>query len=94
MCVLGVMAFLIIKCVLIALRACDLQGRLIAAGVAGLLLFETFVHVGIGTGLLPVTGIVFPFLSSGGSLMWAHMMAMGLVLNVASQAEGKKISYA
>jgi rod shape determining protein RodA len=87
MCILGVMAFIIVRCVLIALRACDLQGRLMAAGVAGMLLIETFVHVGIGTGLLPVTGIVFPFLSAGGSITWVHMAAVGFVLNVAQPRE-------
>jgi rod shape determining protein RodA len=87
MCILGVMAFIIVRCVLIALRAYDLQGRLIAAGVAGMLLIETFVHVGIGTGLLPVTGIVFPFLSAGGSITWVHMAAVGFVLNVAQPRE-------
>jgi rod shape determining protein RodA len=80
--VLGVMALVIIKCIFIALRADDLQGRLIAAGVAGMLIFETFVNVGVVTALLPTTGIAFPFLSYGGSIMWAHMIAIGIVLNI------------
>jgi len=79
---IGVMMFMVVKCMLIGLRAIDLQGRLIAAGVAGLLLFETFVHVGVVTGLLPTTGMPFPFMSYGGSMIWVHMMAMGIVLNV------------
>jgi rod shape determining protein RodA len=80
--VLGVVALIIIKCILIALRADDLQGRLIAAGVAGMLIFETFVNVGVATGLLPTTGVAFPFLSHGGSIMWVHMIAIGIVLNI------------
>jgi len=80
---LGVLALVIIKCILIALRAEDRTGRLIAAGTAGMLIFEAFVHVGVGTGLLPVTGMPLPFISSGGSMVWGHMIAMGLVLNVA-----------
>jgi len=79
---LGVIAFIIIKCILIALRAEDQQGRLIAAGVAGMLIFETFVHVGVATDILPNTGMPFPFLSYGGSMIWSHMIAIGLVLNV------------
>ena len=85
--VLGVLAFIIIKCIFIALRAEDVTGRLIAAGVAGMLIFETFVHVGVGVGLLPVTGMPLPFLSSGGSMIWGHMMAMGLVLNISLPRE-------
>jgi rod shape determining protein RodA len=80
--VLGTMALIIIKCILTALRADDLQGRLIAAGVAGMLIFEVFVNVGVVTSLLPATGMAFPFLSYGGSIMWVHMIAMGMVLNI------------
>ena len=80
--IIGVIMFMVVKCIFIALKAVDLQGRLIAAGVAGMLIFETFVHVGVGTGLLPVTGMPFPFLSYGGSMIWVHMIAMGIVLNI------------
>lgn len=79
---LAVLAFIIVRCILIALRAEDMTGRLIAAGVAGMLLFETFVHVSVATNFLPNTGMPFPFLSFGGSMIWVHMMAMGIVLNV------------
>ena len=79
---IGAVLLMVIKCILIALRAIDLQGRLIAAGVAGMLIFETFVHVGVGTGLVPATGMPFPFLSYGGSMIWVHMIAMGIVLNI------------
>ncbi|MDR1664854.1 MAG: FtsW/RodA/SpoVE family cell cycle protein [Clostridiales bacterium] len=80
--VLAVMAFIIIKCILTALRASDLQGRMIAAGVAGMLLFETFVNVGVVTSLLPNTGMPFPFISAGGTAMWVHMAEIGLVVNI------------
>jgi len=79
---LGATLLIIIKCILIALRAVDMQGRLIATGVAGMLLFETFVHVGVGAGFLPTTGMPFPFVSYGGSMIWVHMMAIGMVINV------------
>lgn len=77
-----VVAFVIARCILIALRAPDMEGRLIAAGVAGMLIFETFVHVSVTTNFLPNTGMPFPFLSFGGSMIWVHMMAMGVVLNI------------
>jgi rod shape determining protein RodA len=79
---LAVVAFVIVRCILIALRAQDMTGRLIAAGVAGMLIFETFVHVSVTTNFLPNTGMPFPFLSFGGSMIWVHMMAIGVVLNV------------
>ena len=79
---LTVIAAVIIKCFAIAYRAEDDLGRIIAGGVAGLLLFQTFVNVGVVTGLLPNTGMPFPFMSYGGTHMWTHMAAIGLVLNV------------
>ena len=79
---LAIVAFMIARCTLIALRAGDMEGRLIAAGVAGMLIFETFFHVGVVTNLLPNTGVPFPFMSYGGSMIWVHMIAMGIVLNV------------
>ena len=79
---LGVVAFIISRCILIALRAVDMEGRLLAAGVAGMLIFETFFHVSVATNLLPNTGMPFPFMSYGGSMIWVHMLAIGMVLNV------------
>ena len=80
--VLGVLAMLIIKCIHIALRADDLNGRLIAGGIAGMIMFETFVNVGVVTALLPNTGMTLPFLSYGGTSIWVHMIAIGIVLNI------------
>ncbi|MCL2421845.1 MAG: FtsW/RodA/SpoVE family cell cycle protein [Defluviitaleaceae bacterium] len=79
---LAVIGIVIVKCFLIAYRAEDRLGQLIAAGVAGMLLFEAFVNVGVVTGVLPNTGMPFPFMSYGGTHMWTHMAAIGLVLNV------------
>lgn len=80
--VLAVMLLIIGKCLIISVKASDNLGRLIAAGVAGMLAFQTFVNVGVATGMLPNTGMPFPFLSYGGSSMWINMIAIGLVLNV------------
>ena len=80
--VLIVMLLVIARCIFIAAKAMDNLGRLIASGVAGMLAFQTFVNVGVATGLLPNTGMPFPYLSYGGSSMWMNMIAIGLVLNV------------
>ena len=79
---LAVIGLIIVRCILIALRAQDMQGRLIATGVAGMIIFETFVHVSVATNFLPNTGMPFPFVSFGGSMIWVHMLAIGVVLNV------------
>jgi len=84
---IGAILLMVVKCILISLRATDMQGRLIAIGVAAMLVFETFVHVGVVTGMLPTTGMPFPFLSYGGSMIWVHMVAMGMVLNIGLKRE-------
>lgn len=80
--VLIIMLIIIFRCIKIARQANDNLGMLIAGGVAGMLTFQTFVNVGVATGLLPNTGMPFPFLSYGGSSMWVNMISVGLVLNV------------
>ena len=88
---LGVKLLIVVKCIIIAVKAIDLQGRLIAAGVAGMIIFETFVHVGVVTGFMPPTGMPFPFLSYGGSMMWVHMIAIGMVLNVGLKRDKEEL---
>ncbi len=82
---IGVLLFMFIlisRCINAAADAEDNLGTLIAGGVAGMLFFQTFVNVGVATGLLPNTGMALPFFSYGGSSMWANMIAVGMVLNV------------
>jgi rod shape determining protein RodA len=68
------------------MRAADLTpdpfGRLICIGVASLILFQSFVNLGVNLGLLPVTGTPLPFVSYGGSALIAFLIALGLVQSV------------
>lgn len=73
---------IVLKCMVIAQNSLTNVGRLISAGVGTMIGFQTFFHVGIGTGILPNTGVAFPFLSTGGSSLWINMIGIGLVLNV------------
>jgi rod shape determining protein RodA len=63
-------------------RSPDLFGRLVAGGVACWFAFQTFVNIGMTLGIMPITGLPLPFLSYGGSAMFANWMAVGLLLNV------------
>jgi rod shape determining protein RodA len=63
-------------------RSPDLFGRLVAVGVVCWFTFQTFVNVGMTLGIMPVTGLPLPFVSYGGSSMFANWMAIGLLLNV------------
>jgi len=82
MAVLLLVLFIVGRCLVIAFNAPDMLGRLIVVGVAMKLAFQSFINVGVVTELLPTTGVPFPFLSYGGSSLWASMIGIGLVINV------------
>ena len=66
----------------IASLATDPFGRLVAAGVVSWFAFQSFVNIGMTLGIMPVTGLPLPFISYGGSAMFANMIAIGLLQNV------------
>jgi rod shape determining protein RodA len=66
----------------IAQQASDPFGRLLAVGVVSWFAFQSFVNIGMTLGIMPVTGLPLPFVSYGGSSMFANLMAVGLLLNV------------
>lgn len=66
----------------VAERSRDTFGRLIASGVAAVILFQSVVNIGMNLGLVPVTGIPLPFVSYGGSSYITLMLGMGLVESV------------
>jgi rod shape determining protein RodA len=66
----------------IAMRAEDLFGALVATGVVCWFTFQMFENVGMVIGIMPVTGVPLPFVSYGGSSMFANWMAIGLLENV------------
>lgn len=77
--------FITIECIFIARKAKDTAGRLIAAGVGALIGFQTFVNIGVASGLLPNTGVTLPFVSYGLTSLWSLYIGIGLVLNVGLQ---------
>ena len=55
--------------------------RISLSGLASLLIFQTFIHAGVNTLLIPTTGMTLPFLSYGGSSLIGSAILAGLVLN-------------
>lgn len=66
----------------IAMAAEDLFGRLVATGVLAWFAFQAFENMGMTMGIMPVTGVPLPFVSYGGSSMFAGLIAVGLLQNV------------
>ncbi|MFI1380999.1 rod shape-determining protein RodA [Embleya sp. NPDC020886] len=66
----------------IALHADDLYGTIVAAGVVAWFAFQAFENVGMNLGIMPVAGLPLPFVSYGGSSMFAIWMGIGLLQSV------------
>jgi rod shape determining protein RodA len=63
-------------------RSSDLFGRLVCIGVIAWFGFQTFENIGMAMGLMPMTGVPLPFLSYGGSSMFANLIGIGLLQNI------------
>ena len=66
----------------IAARSEDVFGRVAAAGIACWFGFQAFQNIGMCLGIMPVTGVPLPFVSYGGSSMFAGLLAVGLLQNI------------
>jgi rod shape determining protein RodA len=80
--VMGLLLFIILRCLRAARIASDTFGALIAYGVATLLTFQAVVNIGMNLNLLPVTGLPLPFVSYGGSSLLSMLLGIGLVESV------------
>ena len=73
---------LLFRLFMIALKARDRLGLYLATGVAVMLGLQVIINVAVVTSSMPATGITLPFISYGGTSIWAFMIAMGVALNV------------
>ena len=72
----------------IARRSTDAFGRMVCVGVLSWFAFQTFENIGMTLGLMPMTGVPLPFLSYGGSSMFANLIGFGLLQNVYARQRG------
>lgn len=83
MMVIGLCLVLALAGWFIASRAPDRYGRMIAAGITGWLSTQALINIGGVLGLLPITGIVLPFVSYGATAMVVSLAAVGVMVNIA-----------
>ena len=62
-------------------KTTDESSKIALCGLSSLLIFQTFIHVGVNTSLLPTTGMTLPFLSYGGSSLIGSSILAGVILN-------------
>jgi cell division protein FtsW len=76
--------------ILIAQRAPDELGRLMAAGLTLWLGLEAFVNMAVMVGLLPFAGNALPFISAGGSNLLFSLVAIGILMNIARSSRARE----
>ncbi|MCA9783080.1 MAG: cell division protein FtsW [Candidatus Cloacimonetes bacterium] len=87
-CVLLILAYALIfwRGFHIVRRAQDDFGRMLAAGITGILGLYTIINMMVSTGLLPVTGLPLPLFSYGGTAMITLLGALGILMNISYQS--------
>ena len=81
--ILLVLIFLYItfRIIKIIVSETDKSLKISLCGLSTLLIFQTFIHIGVNTSLLPTTGMTLPFLSYGGSSLFGSAILAGVILN-------------
>ena len=80
--VLILLTAIVIRIIYVGIKSQNYMNRIICIGIAGMLLFQIVINVGMCLGLLPVIGLTLPFISYGGSSIVTMFMAMGVVSGI------------
>lgn len=75
----------------IARRAPDLFGQLLAIGLTNLIAIQAVLHMGVGLGLIPPTGLALPLVSYGRSNLLVTLLAVGVLMSVGRAAQGGRV---
>ena len=78
--------FFLLRAIVIARRAPDFFGKLLAIGLASLIVLQAYINMAAISGLLPLTGIPLPFISYGGTSLVVTLAMVGIILNVSKKA--------
>ncbi|OOM81036.1 lipid II flippase FtsW [Clostridium puniceum] len=74
----------------VAMKARDTYGTLLAIGITSVIAVQSIINIAVVTGSMPVTGVPLPFISYGGTALVINMTAVGILLNISRQIEGKE----
>ena len=82
--IISIFLFIAFRITKIIINSKNNFNRLSLCGLISLLIFQTFIHVGVNANLLPTTGMTLPFLSYGGSSLISSGIIAGIILNYTS----------
>ena len=80
--VLLLLTAIVLRCVYVGVKSGNYMNRMICVGIAGMLLFQIIINVGMCLGVLPVIGLTLPFVSYGGSSIVTMFLSMGVVSGI------------
>lgn len=89
--ILALVFFLILRILLVGIKSQNAFNSMIALGVGSMMLMQVFVNIGGISGLIPSTGVTFPFLSQGGNSVLVLSVAIGFVLNIDASEKREQI---
>ena len=89
--ILALLFFLILRIMIVGVKARNPFNSMMALGVGSLLLMQVFVNIGGISGLIPSTGVTFPFLSQGGNSLLVTSVGIAFVLNIAANEKRDNI---
>ena len=82
--IISIFIFIAFRIIKIVINSSNNFYKLSLCGLTSLLIFQTFIHVGVNVNLLPTTGMTLPFLSYGGSSLLSSGILAGIILNYTS----------
>jgi cell division protein FtsW len=80
------------RAVIIAHRAPDTFGRLLAGGIGAMITWQALINIAVVTGSMPATGVPLPFVSYGGTSLVFLLISVGILLNIAQHADIPKMA--
>ncbi len=80
-CIVFIFLYISFRIIKNSLMQDDRLIKISLCGLATLLIFQTFIHLGVNTSLIPTTGMTLPFLSYGGSSLIGSALLAGIILN-------------
>lgn len=84
---LALLTAIVVRCIWVARHAKTRQEGLVCIGVAGMVIFQVIVNVGMCLFVMPVIGLTLPFISYGGSSLLMLFISMGLVSGVQGRSK-------
>lgn len=90
-CIFVIILFLVFiwRGIIVAMRAKDTFGSLIAIGIVTLIGLQAIINIAVVTNTIPVTGMELPFFSYGGTAIMVNLVAVGILLNISRSENGK-----